>query len=187
MRKRILTIYEITPNGRGLLVVIIVPVVFTIVLVALRRHHHHCWIARILKFVIVHHPPPLPLPGSDEVHGLFDLLIPSHVVLAADPPDGHVCNVVIRRATVILASSASPATASATATPMLRGHLPPQVAMIPAMLIPCPLASAHPNAIAVATVVAAHVLPEAWARAPLIAAMKAMHAQEAGRGGKVRN
>ncbi len=63
---------------------------------------------------------------------------------------------------------------------MLRGHLPPQVAMTPAMMIPSPLASAHPNAATAATAIAAHVLPKAWARAPLVANMEAMHAQEAG-------
>ncbi len=30
-------------------------------------------------------------------------------------------------------------------------------------------------------------MPEAWARAPLVADVKAVHTQEAGRGGKVRN
>jgi hypothetical protein len=59
--------------------------------------------------------------------------------------------------------------------------------MTPAMLIPSPLASASPDAVAVATVIAARVLPEAWACAPLVADMKAMRAQVAGRGGKVRN
>jgi hypothetical protein len=103
------------------------------------------------------------------------------------PPPPHVCKVVVRRAMVILASSASPAAASTTAALMLRGHLPPQVAMTPAMMIPSPLASARPNAVAVAAAVAAHVLPEAWAHAPLVAEMKAVRTQEAERGEKVRN
>jgi hypothetical protein len=68
---------------------------------------------------------------------------------------------------------------------MLRGHLPPQVAMTAAMLIPSPLASARPDAVAIAA--AARVLPEAWSRAPLVADVKAVRAQEAGRGGKVGN
>jgi hypothetical protein len=108
-------------------------------------------------------------------------------VPAAAAPGGHVCDVVVRRATVILASSASPAAVSATAAPMLRGHLPPQVAMTPAMMIPSPLASARPDAVAVAAAVAARVLPEAWARAPLVADVKAVRAQEAVQEGKVRN
>jgi hypothetical protein len=70
---------------------------------------------------------------------------------------------------------------------MLRGHLPPQVAMTPAMMIPSPLASARPDAVAVAVAVAARVLPEAWAHAPLVADVKAVRVQEAGQGGKVRN
>ncbi len=106
---------------------------FAVVLVAIHRRHR-CWIARVLEFVIVHHPLPLPLPGSDEVCKLFDLLLPPHVVPAAPPPSGHVCNVIIRRARVILASSASPTAACATAALMLREHLPPQVAMTPTML-----------------------------------------------------
>ncbi len=70
---------------------------------------------------------------------------------------------------------------------MLRGHLPPQVVMTPMMMIPSPLASAHPDAVAVATAVAARVLPKAWAHAPLVGNVKALRAQEAGQGGKVRN
>jgi hypothetical protein len=84
-------------------------------------------------------------PSPDEVLKLFDLLLPPHEVSAAATPGGHICNIVIRRTTVILASSASPAAASATAAPMLRGHLPPQVAMTPAMMIPSPLASPCPG------------------------------------------
>ncbi len=84
-------------------------------------------------------------PCPDAVGKLFDLLLPPHEVPAAAAPGGHVCDVLVPRATVILASSASPAAASATAAPMLRGHLPPQVAMTPAMMIPSPLASAHPG------------------------------------------
>jgi hypothetical protein len=59
--------------------------------------------------------------------------------------------------------------------------------MSPTLMIPSPLASAHPNAVAVAAAVAAHVLLEAWGCTPLVADMKAMRVQEAGRGGKVRN
>jgi hypothetical protein len=63
--------------------------------------------------------------------------------------------------------------------------------MTPVMLIPSPLASACPDAIAVAiaaaVAVATRVLPEAWAHTPLVADVKAMRTQEAGVGEKVRN
>ncbi len=59
--------------------------------------------------------------------------------------------------------------------------------MTPAMLILSPLVSAHPDAIAVAATVSARVLPEAWARPPHVANVKAVHAPEAGQGGKFRN
>jgi hypothetical protein len=101
------------------------------VLVAICRQ-----IKRVLKFVVV--ITHCRFPSPDEVRKLFDLLLPPHEVPAAVAPGGHVCNVVVRRATVILASSTSPA-------PMLRRHLPPQVAMTPAMMIPSPLASARPR------------------------------------------
>jgi hypothetical protein len=55
--------------------------------------------------------------------------------------------------------------------------------MTAAMLIPSPLASTHPDVVAVTT----HVFPEVWARAPLVANVKTVHAQEAGQGEKVRN
>jgi hypothetical protein len=55
--------------------------------------------------------------------------------------------------------------------------------MTTAMLIPSPLASARPNAVAVAT----HVLPKAWACTHLVADVKGVRAQEAGREGKVGN
>jgi hypothetical protein len=71
-----------------------------------------------------------------------------------------------------------------TTAQILRGNLPPQVAMTPAMMIPSPLASACPDAIAIAAAVIACVLLEAWAHTPLVADVKAVHAQEAGRGGK---
>ncbi len=58
--------------------------------------------------------------------------------------------------------------------------------MTPAMMIPSPLVSARHDAVAVAAAVAARV-PEAWARAPLVADVKAVRAQEAGREGKVRD
>ncbi len=64
---------------------------------------------------------------------------------------------------------------------MLRGYLPPQMVMTAAMLIPSPLISAHPDVIAIPAL----VLPEVWACAPLVADVKVVHAQEAGRGGKV--
>jgi hypothetical protein len=119
-------------------VVIVVAVIFTVVLVAIHRHCR-CQIVHTLEFVIVHHPLPLPLPGSDEVRELFDPLLPPHVVPAANPPGGRVCNIVVHRITVILASFASPAAASAASAAMLRGHLPPQVVMTATMLTPSPL------------------------------------------------
>jgi hypothetical protein len=118
--------YEITPIGKGPPVIVVIPVIFTVVLVANRRCRHR-QIAYVLEFLIIHQPPPLPLPRSDEIRNLFDLLLPPHVVPAAAPPGNRICNVVVCRAVVILASSASHAAASAATAPMLRGHLLPRV------------------------------------------------------------
>jgi hypothetical protein len=137
---------EVTLSGRGLPVVFIIAVIFAVVLVAIcHRCRHRHRIACVLEFLVVHHPPPLPLHGSDELCELSNLLLPPHKVPAAAAPGGHVCNIIFCRTMVILASSASPAAASATASPMLWGHLPPQVAMTPAMMISSPLAYARPG------------------------------------------
>ncbi len=72
MRKRILTI-KFTLSRRGLPVIVVVAVVFAVVLVASHRRRRRHWIAPILEFVVVHHPPPLPLPVSYEVCKLFNL------------------------------------------------------------------------------------------------------------------
>ncbi len=112
---------------------------------------------------------------------------------AAAAPGGHVCNVVVCRTTVILASSAPPSAASTTAAPMLRGHLPHQVAMTPTMMIPSPLASACPECCCRHRCHCRHCRRRHLCDAqglglyPLVANVKAMHAQEAGKGGKVRN